>query len=253
MATVNIDGTAIYYVTRGDLSSTPLVLVHGAGGTHRHWLNQVQEHSLPEGVLALDLPGHGNSGGVALNSVAEYARVVLKVLDALQISRAILGGHSMGGAIALTAALEAPAKAAGLVLVATGARLRVAPQFLNTFAAGERVPNFTSYLYGPAADPELVAQAEAELEAVSPAASLADFSACDTFDVREHLAEISIPALILVGTEDVMTPPKYAEFMAATMPFASLTTIEEAGHMLMLEKPAAVNQAIISFIQNLKL
>src|SRR5574337_242258 len=107
-----------------------LVLVHGAGGTHRHWPEEVR--ALPgRRVIALDLPGHGGSPGPAPGTVAGLARSVLGLLDALGVPGAVVAGHSMGGAVALTLALEAPARVAGLCLVGTGARLRVSPAVLQ--------------------------------------------------------------------------------------------------------------------------
>src|SRR5512138_3800323 len=79
----------------------PLVLVHGAGGSQRHWAEEVR--ALPgRRVIALDLPGHGRSPGPAPGTVAGLARSVLGLLDALGLETAVVAGHSMGGAVALT-------------------------------------------------------------------------------------------------------------------------------------------------------
>ena len=112
------------------VDAVPLVLIHGAGGSHLHW--GVAVRTLPEGdVYALDLPGHGRSAGSGRTTVAQYASWVIRLLDALGIERAVMAGHSMGGAIAQTAALEFPEGVRGLVLVGTGSRLRVVPSILE--------------------------------------------------------------------------------------------------------------------------
>src|SRR5512133_3755617 len=114
----------------------PLVLVHGAGAASDDWPPELR--ALPgRRVLAVDLPGHGAAPGPAPGSVAAFASAVEALLDAHGIASAVIAGHSMGGAIALTLALERPARVAGLVLVSTGARLRVAPEALAFSASPE--------------------------------------------------------------------------------------------------------------------
>ncbi len=89
------------------------VFIHGAGGTHLDWPAELRR--LPEAnAIVIDLPGHGRSGGAGRSSVSAYAADVMSLLDALKIPRAILGGHSMGGAICLTAALSYPERVQGL-------------------------------------------------------------------------------------------------------------------------------------------
>jgi pimeloyl-ACP methyl ester carboxylesterase len=141
-----------------DAAGPPLVLVHGAGGTHRHWPEELR--ALPgRRVLALDLPGHGGSPGPSLSSIGAYARSVLAALDALEIPSAVLAGHSMGGAIALTLALEAPSRVAGLALVATGAKLRVSKFVLDATAdpaaLAASAGTMSDYAFGAAAGPAL--------------------------------------------------------------------------------------------------
>ena len=108
----------------------PLVLVHGAGGNLMHWpgaLRRLPGHT----VYALDLPGHGKSGGAGRAEIGAYADVVRGFAEALGLVPFVLAGHSMGGAIALEFALRYPARLAGLILVGTGAKLRVAPEILT--------------------------------------------------------------------------------------------------------------------------
>ena len=111
-------------------NAPPLVLIHGAGGTHMHWPGELRR--LPTTtVYALDLPGHGQSGGAGCTTITEYAQAVAAWADALGLPRFILAGHSMGGAIAQMVALRQPQRLAGLILVGTGARLAVSPAILD--------------------------------------------------------------------------------------------------------------------------
>jgi pimeloyl-ACP methyl ester carboxylesterase len=87
------------------------------------------------------------------------------------------------------------------------------------------------------------------LAATNTAVLHGDFLACDGFDVMERLGMIDRPALVVVGEDDRMTPVKYARFLAETLPRARLEIIPGAGHMVMLEQPAAVERALSDWIQ----
>ncbi len=133
-----------------------MLLIHGAGGQHVHWPPQVRR--LP-GVrtIAPDLPGHGKSGGEGCDTVIGYAANLLALMDAVAVERFVAVGHSMGGAVAQMLALDAPQRVAGLALVSTGARLRVAPQILDNLPGNlDAVADFVNtYAYGPSAGDDL--------------------------------------------------------------------------------------------------
>jgi pimeloyl-ACP methyl ester carboxylesterase len=232
-------------------AGSPLVLVHGAGGSRLHWPEAVC--ALPgRRVVALDLPGHGDSPGPAASSISAYAGEVLAALDALGLARAVLGGHSMGGAIALTIALEAPARVAGLVLVATGAKLRVSPLILEatadpaTLASAART--MAEHAFGPGAAAALREEFARGLAATPPGVAHGDFRACDAFDVMARLGELRTPALVVCGGDDRLTPPKYAELLRDRIAGARLELVPGAGHMVMLEEPARVAAAVEGFL-----
>jgi pimeloyl-ACP methyl ester carboxylesterase len=238
-----------YSASRPASQAAPaMVLIHGAGGTHLHWPPQLR-HMAEARVIALDLPGHGQSAGRA-DSIADQAEAVLALLDELKLERAIIGGHSMGGAVALTQALTHPERVAGLVLVSTGARLRVAPAILQQVAEDftGAVSVIIGHVFAPSAPEALTRAAHAQMLDTDPQVLLSDWQACNAFDVRERLGEIAAPTLALCGSEDVMTPEKYARAFVEKMPCAELKLFSGAGHMLPLEQPDAVTQAIREFI-----
>jgi pimeloyl-ACP methyl ester carboxylesterase len=244
----------VYYVHRRPVPDArpPVVLIHGAGGSHQHWLYQVRD--LPQSVsYALDLPGHGRSPGTGRDSIGAYGDWLRAFLDEAGLARAVLVGHSMGGAIALDLALRWPDRVAGLGLVATGARLRVAPAILEGIRQepDEAVRLITDWAFGPEAPEEIVRLGRRQMGEVDPGVLYGDFVACDAFDVRERLGEIQAPALVLCGTQDRMTPAKYATFLRNGIAGAGLQLIEGAGHMLMIERPQAVNRALIRFLEAL--
>ena len=233
--------------------SPPLVLIHGAGGTRLHWPPTLRR--LPDtDVYAVDLPGHGEAPGAGQVTIAGYRQAIEAWMQALGLPPAVIMGHSMGGALALSLALEASAHVAGLVLVGTGARLRVHPLLLEASRVGgvpaETLATLVSWWYSPEASPRLRQLATRGLAATKASVLHGDFLACDGFDVMDRLSAIDRPALVIVGEDDHMTPVKYARFLAEHLPRARLEVIPAAGHMVMLEQPAAVEGVLRAWLDD---
>jgi pimeloyl-ACP methyl ester carboxylesterase len=173
-------------------------------------------------------------------------------MQALGLPPAVIMGHSMGGALALSLALDAPERVAGLVLVGTGARLRVHPLLLEAVHAGsvpvETLATLVSWWYSPDASPRLRQLAARGLAATNASVLHGDFLACDGFDVMDRLSAIDRPALVVVGEDDHMTPVKYARFLSEHLPQARLEVIPAAGHMVMLEQPAVIEVALRAWL-----
>ncbi|MGC8786945.1 MAG: alpha/beta fold hydrolase, partial [Anaerolineae bacterium] len=152
-----------------DSQSPAMILIHGAGGNHQYWgyaIRNLKEAS----VYALDLPGHGRSNGSGCSTIADYADFIIRFMDVVGLAKAIVAGHSMGGAIAMTTALCYPDRVAGLVLVGTGARLRVLPAILEGILHDfERtIALICEYAYSPSAPKELVRQGQRQMLRVAP-------------------------------------------------------------------------------------
>lgn len=251
MPTVNVAGDEIYYVRRlREGSDTSLVFIHGAGGSHRHWIHQVRGLA-PVNAYALDLPGHGRSGGEARTSISSYAQFVRDFVEALGLPRVVLVGHSMGGAIVQQAALECASRVEGMVLVGTGARLRVLPSILDGLLEEfeSTVDMLLGYAYADDSPQELMELGRREWLANPPQVIHGDFLACDNFDTMDRLGQIDCPTLVLCGEDDVLTPLKYAQYLERHIPNATLTVVPRAGHMVMLEQPQRVNRAIEEYLQ----
>lgn len=250
MPYVEVQGEQVFYLASPALPALrkAVVFVYGAGGSYQRWLPQFNFLSRRYPVLVPDLPGHGRSGGKPCPGIAAYAGWLAAFLEAVGLEQAIVCGHSMGGAVALALGLGGWSGLAGLVLVATGARLKVGPWFLASLSAGTYPEGFLDWLYGPQAGEELRQAAVRELEVTDPSLFLADFSACDGFDCRQELGRISVPALVIVGSEDRMTPVEYSSYLAGDLREARLVVVPGAGHMVMLEKPQETNQALDGFL-----
>ena len=251
MPYLDLDGERSYYaVHRNQADGAPVLLIHGAGENHLVW--PIGLRRLPGTIVyAIDLPGHGKSTGAGRSTIADYAEWLMLFLEARRVPAAVFIGHSLGGAIAQQLALTHPDRTAALVLVATGAKLRVAPQLLelaqNDFPAA--VALVSRWEWGPAANEELKQLGQQQLLANTPAVLLNDYRACDAFDVREKLKTIIAPTLIIAGEVDQMTPLKHATFLAGQIPQARLSVMPEAGHMVMLEAADRVTQVIADFLR----
>lgn len=256
MPMLEVDGRTLFYL--GGPSGMPeapaLVCIHGAGGSSAMWPQTHVAFRADRSVYALDLPGHGRStpldGEVSLE---RYAETVVRFLDAAGLSRVVLAGHSMGGALAQLLALEAPERVAGLALVATGARLGVAPDLLDLLdrdpaAAAERICRLA---YGPAAPEEMVRRGIVEMQKTPDPVLRGDFAACQRFDVRARLGAIRAATLVVVGEVDVLTPPRFARFLAERIAGSDLVLVPGAGHMLPVEAPGPFAAAMRPFLERL--
>lgn len=247
MSKVTVGQDEMFYLRKGG-GKPSLLFLHGAGGTHRHWGKQMQ--AIRDGTLiALDLPGHGRSKGKGRRTIEGYADLVAEFMAAPHLASPTVVGHSMGGAIALDLALRYGDRLGGLILVGTGARLRVMPSLLEGLKEdyGATIDLICRYAYGPLAGEEMVRAGRKEMVAVGPEVLLGDLLACDRFDVMSRLGEVRLPTMVICGEEDQLTPLKYAQFLVDHIPGARLVTIPEAGHMVMLEKPHETTEAIAGF------
>jgi len=184
-----------------------------------------------------------------------YVETIGTLIDSLNLEKVILCGHSLGGAIAQSYYLFNQKKVEGLILIGSGARLRVRPQIFESLKN-----NFQAYLESIKAgafyrktDKKIMNAFIKEVEKTTPEVVYTDFSICDQFDVFSDIksGKIKIPCLIICGQDDKLTPPKYSIFFHDNIKGSDFTTIKDAGHMIMLEKPEEVNQSIEKFIQNL--
>jgi pimeloyl-ACP methyl ester carboxylesterase len=217
-----------------------LVFVHGAGCTPAAFAAQLA--AFP-GSTAIDL--HALAPNAA--TVGDYARALGDLLRAIDEPFALVGS-SMGAATALEATI-AGATAAAVVAIGCAPRLRVAPPILasveadfDAFAAS--MP--TAFFGEPT--PALVAEARRELHEVGPVRTLADFRACDAWDLGDRAAGLSVPMLVLTGERDVLTPVKFGQALVDRVPDARMRILERAGHLAMAERPAETNDAIRAFV-----
>ena len=231
-------------------SGEQCVFIHGAGGSSGSWYFQRELQDSME-VIFVDLPGHGDSPGPAPDSIEGYRDAVFETLRSLGIEKCYMGGHSMGGAIAMSSGLAYPEAVKGLVLVGTGARLKVMPEFLQGIKEDKEktVRLIMELAYGRGAPAALKENGFKEMMKCEAGTIYNDYRACDRFDLMSSVENISVPTLIVCALSDLLTPPKYSEYLNGRIKGSKIELIEGAGHMMMLEKPAQLNKAVRAFMK----
>jgi pimeloyl-ACP methyl ester carboxylesterase len=186
--------------------------------------------------------------------VDAYAAWLVDFLKEVGLSRFILAGHSMGGAIALQAALGGIKGLEALVLLGTGARLRISPAIFEGIGGRFRefAPELVGWMTSAVSSDVLRDDITSDVLSTRPATFLSDFHACNGFDVMNRLDAIRVSTLVINGDDDRLTPLKYGEYLAANIPGAVLKIIHGAGHLAMLEKPTEVNAVIAAFVHSLE-
>ncbi len=277
--TVEVDGVVVAYVDLGEGSGPPLLLVHGLGSWMDFWAHNVEALAQDHRVLVVDLPGYGRSGRPdAPYHPPWYAEVLVGLLDALAVDEAVWVGHSMGGQVSLTAALEHPERVAALVLAA--------PAGIESFSAGASAWMKAYWYESRALEPgeqalratfsqqvfrHLDAHAESLLEARVRMTGTEAFAGTSVavsrniagmldHPVAHRLDEVEAPTLVVFGADDRMIPsPVFTggrsraigELAVRSLPHAELVVIEDAGHAVHHDQPEAFHQALRGFLEAL--
>lgn len=229
-----------------------LVFVHGASSNYK--LHDRLLESLPDwNRIALNLPGRAGTDGPPLDAVTPMAEFVDSVVGAEVEGPYVLVGYSLGGAIALELALrEDCGGLVGLVLIATGARLRVNRVLLSlyerTCEAQGVLPAMPPAAFEDGTDASLIAEA-AEHRVLTPVGTASmDWRACDGFDRMNAIERITVPTLVIGGSDDVLAPPKFSEFLASTILDSELHILEGARHMMVMERVDEIAPLVASFV-----
>ncbi len=255
MPTLTLDGRTLAYLDTGG-AGPALLLVHAFPLRGAMWRAQLD--ALAPGVrgLAPDLPGFGGSSPGGTASVDAWADRLVRLLDALAIDRAIVGGCSMGGYVALAFARRHPARLSGLLLSDTRSdadtpdgRAKRDATIAQTRLAGTgplvdaMLPNLLAKATH-AERPDLVARVRGLMDATPEGVIDAVQALRDRPDAGPGLAAITVPTQVIVGEHDGITPLPLAEALAAAIPGARLTVIAGAGHLPSIEAPQPFEAAL---------
>jgi pimeloyl-ACP methyl ester carboxylesterase len=205
-------------------------------------------------IAAINLPGHGKSGGKSETDIHGYVERLKDILDILRPKNPVLIGHSLGAAIVQSFAAKYPKDIQGIVLVGGGPKMPVNPDILEGL---QRQPEVTidmicKFALAKENRPKLfdilrVSLAQGKVDVLA-----SDLLACSKFDGTGELKMITTPALVICGSQDKMTPPESSKQITAGVTGAQLVLIEGAGHMVMMEKPDQFNDAITAFCSRIR-
>ncbi len=258
-----IRDTHAYAYTGGkafDPALPTLVFIHGAEHDHCVWVLQTRylaHHGF--GVLALDLPGHGRSGGAPLDSVEKIADWIIAVLDAAGVAKATLIGHSMGSLVAVECAARYPDRIAKIALVGTAFPMKVSDELLTATRDNEpmaqdmvNIWSHSAYAHFPGNPGPgfwVMGGNLRLMQRQKPGVMHTDFAACNAYaNGIEAAKQVRCPALLILGKRDLMTPPRAAKEIMGALADKRSVEIAGSGHALMAEKPDEVLEALRAFL-----
>jgi pimeloyl-ACP methyl ester carboxylesterase len=261
------DGSRMHYIKRGT-EGTPVILVHGLMDSAGQWTRNIEALALHHRVWAVDLLGFGYSSRVKnpIYSMKMFSRSICEFMDALNIERASIVGHSLGGAIALEVAYDCPARVDKLVLIAPATyllqyrpelklsqHLASLPRAIIGWMMTHPYPR-ELVLRGTLGGRALLEPSELDLR-VRPTrvkgaadALVAMLGSPHESDLPRNLKAVSAPSLIISGGRDHAIPVRHGRYHVNTLPNAEMVVIEEAGHLVHFECPQVVNDLILSFL-----
>jgi 3-oxoadipate enol-lactonase len=254
----NVNGTTLHYQEQG--TGKPLVLLHGFPLDSRIWREQIAALSDRFRVIAPDLRGFGQSKSAepfTMESLADDVHALLAEIGALPC---VLGGLSMGGYVALAYAKKYPTDLRGLALIDSKAEADTAEgkagrdkmiELARSQGAKAVAEQMMPKMLAPDAErsrPQVKRELEQIMSAQSPLTIEHALAAMrDRADMASHLPSIAVPALVIVGEHDTLTPPAGAEKMSAAIPKSTYVVIRGAGHMSPMEQPQQVTDALRRF------
>lgn len=262
---LTVDGHRVYAYTGArefDAGCDPLIFVHGGGLDHSVWLLQSRyfaHHG--RGVLAVDLPAHGKSGGEALGSIPAMADWIVRVMDDAGVDTATLIGHSMGALVVHEAAVRYPERIRCIVTIGISIPMPVTDALLSAAKADRHDAFDMVNIWGHGSRAHvggnqapgmwMIGTGVRLLERSPPGVLFADLNACNEYrDGLESSARITCPVHVILGADDRMTPVKAARPLLESLSDARVTVLENCGHMIMAERPGEVLDLLIAALEN---
>lgn len=250
-------GRAIGYEEAGGGERTAIVFLHGVGSDKSVWRPQLEQFAAERRAIAFDYPGYGDSDPADDGtSRDDYAAAILSAMSALGIVRAHICGLSLGGVIAIAMSHAASDRCVSLILADTFAQHPEGQVIYERSLAATEAGTMrilaearVDVLLAQPADPAVRSEVIQTMARIDPAAYRIGAEAVWLADQRERAGEIRVPALVLCGSHDQITPPALSNELARLIPGAVEQTIERAGHLANLEQPEAFNTLVGAFIR----
>lgn len=257
MASIATARGRIGYLENGGGDETPIIFLHGVGSDKSVWLPQLGHFGPDRRAVAFDYPGYGESEFAIGATRDDYAAAVFAAMDSLGIEQAHVCGLSLGGVVAIAMHALARERCSSLI-IADSFAVHPDGQAIHdrsVAASGamsmrELAESRTGLLLGSAATPALRAEVIDAMAMIDPESYRLGAAAVWLADQRDRAAAVDVPTLILVGEEDVVTPPALSEELQRLIPGSRLERIAAAGHLTNAEQPQAFNRAIERFLSD---
>ncbi|NQU07436.1 MAG: alpha/beta hydrolase [Candidatus Abyssubacteria bacterium] len=259
MAFLYVGGRRIFFETAGD--GPPLVLIHGAGQDTTSWRYNIPYLAKSHEVVAIDLPGHGKSELALppINTTEEYARCVWDVIKRLRLERPVMMGHSMGSGICLEIALRHGQSLGGVVGVDGADKVvGVFGEEIHQAYIGASMElmlemsmeSFRSLCSKKTPD-ERVEEIAQDLLRIHPPVTAADTQAFSSFDISDRSPEISVPILLISGSDDFLVTPEMVRQTSERINGSKMVILEGVGHFPHTEAPDRFNNEVGEFLASL--
>ena len=257
----NVAGRAAFAYTAAhplDPQKRSIVFIHGAGLDHS-WFGLQSRYFGYHGwnVLALDLPGHGRSAGPPISSIEGMADWIFNFLDEVSFRKVSLVGHSMGSLVALDCAARHPERVERIALIGTAYPMTVGEEFLDAARRNHHDAFDMETIWGHAPQVPLGGNPNpgmwmygdtlARLARLAPGVLYNDLKACNEYRLS---GAATCPALFILGSKDMMTPPRNIKALQEKIPQAKSVVIDPSGHSLMAEAPDATLDALVEFFSS---
>jgi pimeloyl-ACP methyl ester carboxylesterase len=258
-----VNGHEVYVATGNrdfDPEKATVLFIHGTGQDHTIWTLPTRYFARHDrNVLAVDLPGHGRSGGEPLETIEAMADWVIDVLDAAGLSSSAVVGHSLGSLVAIATAARHPQRVRTIALVGTTVPMPVSG-FLLDNAKEDRheaieMLNFWGYSksaqLGGNATPGnwMLGGGMRLMEKAGPGVIHVDLNACNEYiEGMAHANNVQCPALLILGERDMLTPVRSAMKVADALPTAEKVILGGSGHALLAERPDPVLDLLIRVV-----
>jgi pimeloyl-ACP methyl ester carboxylesterase len=264
MAYASNGSAKVFYDIYGQ--GLPIVFLHPWSTNGYIWYYQLFPFARTNQVIAIDHRGHGRSDKPASGySIQEHASDVRAVLDAAGVQKAVLVGNSIGGMIAMQFNLDYPDRVVGNLILSSGTALgENMPKEAAAAFKSDYLGTFGALMEGAISAkskrerPEIleVMKAHFAVQSNFPKhvfdSSMADANGLFAWNIKNRLASIRKPTLVVAGEEDQATPVEANKFLADNIPGAKLMVVKDVGHFHQLEKPIEFNATLQEFVSNLK-
>lgn len=231
----------------------PLVLLHGSGGSHMAWSVEIRRMR-GRNVIALDLPGHGQSGGSACQSLEALVSALHVFFQECAIRKMALAGYSLGAALAAAYARAYPTQVKGMALLACGSRFSFPAALLDALRnfnpQTQFIELFNRLVFDPAYPQAERRKILEPLAKTDPGVLRMDLQICLNYSLPAGWDKVNCPVILINGASDAVVSTCAARELAYSLPYASLTVLPGCGHMLIYEKTALISAMLRDFFNS---